>query len=125
MNEEIKYFKNKIMKTYWISFAKKKVGNLGCCIIDAVDQKSAIDKTKTLGIFPGGEALLFELPTDGSADQEINQWGKNILITPDLLKADGYQKVNELELEIITHIDHDPTVTRICEKCNNNEPHEH
>ncbi len=111
------------MKTYWISFANKT--SLGCCIIDAIDQKSAIDKTKSLGINPGGEALLFEMPTDGSADIEINQWGKNTLISPQQLKEDGYKKLSEAPKEIKNHINHSPAVTRICEKCNNNEPHEH
>lgn len=83
------------MKTYWISFVNKKA--LGVCIVDAEDERSAVEKTHTLGINPGGEAMLFEFDMhDESAIEEINRWGKNRLISPQELDGDGYIQIKDL-----------------------------
>jgi hypothetical protein len=109
----------KKMNTYWISFATDKDGHLGCCIVDAENEKEALAKTFELNINAGGEALLVELDTNNeTAIKEINQWGKNKLITPQELVEDGYCKLNQLDEGLVDSIECDPSVSRVCEKHN-------
>ena len=48
------------MNWYWISFADEDAF-LGVAVVDAADEKGAIEKTHELKINPGGEALILLL----------------------------------------------------------------
>lgn len=107
------------MQTYWISFATDKDGHLGCCIVDAENESEAIKKTFELKINAGGEALIVELDlTNEEAIKEVNQWGKNRLITPQELADDGYVKLNQLDEDLVDEIENDTWVSRVCEEHN-------
>ncbi len=101
------------MNTYWISFVGDE-GQRGVCIVDASDQEHALDRAKQLGIHPGGEAMLYEMPEE--AADEIRTWGKDRLIRPDELKEAGYRKLGDCTEEQIERIENHPRVSRACEK---------
>ena len=103
------------MKTYFISFAGD-AGNLGCCIVDASDQAGAIAESIRMKIHPGGEALLFEMPSTPVAMAEIENLGRNRLISPAELSGAGYQKLSDLDDEQRDFIDNYPGVSRVCER---------
>jgi hypothetical protein len=87
------------MKTYWLSFVVDGK-NMGVIITDAPDEKAAIRKTWQMGINPGGEVLAFERTGDlGDTDEEILLLGKDRLISPEELTAQGYKKISELPPE--------------------------
>lgn len=104
------------MKTYWISFVDET--NLGCCIVDAENEKEAIEKTLELKINPGGEAMLCELPANGDADDEIKKWGKNRLISQEDLMNDGYKKLKDFDDETRHIIEGYEGLSIVCEKHN-------
>lgn len=98
------------MNTYWISFSDGK--HLGCCIVDAIDEDSALQKTNDLGINPGGEAMIILFPeNDSVSDGEIVRWGKDRIITTAELDAEGYTHTKDLDFTetaiLVTH----PSVT--------------
>ncbi len=110
------------MKTFWISFANDDEGNLGCCIVDAESSKEAILMASELGINPGGEAMIWEMPDDNEdATAEINKYGKNILIRPEQLLSEGYRKTNEMDDETQQYIIEHPKMTVISEEYNPNK----
>ncbi len=107
------------MKTYWLSFANPGVdGNLGCCIIDAEDEEGALNKVDLLGINPGGEILFILMPDVPEAQEEVEKWGKNRLISVVELEVDGYDSLSDLTDDQKEFMDNDPNVTKICEDCN-------
>lgn len=107
------------MKTYWISFATKKI-NLGCCIIDAENEKEAINKTIELKINPGGEAMFTVMPPDNlTVQEEIKLWGKDRLISLEDLKNRNYKQLKDLSENDQERILNNPLVSHACEKHNN------
>lgn len=51
------------MAWYWLSFLDPdKNLNLGCCNVEADNAMDAVLKTHSLGINPGGEVMIWEVP---------------------------------------------------------------
>jgi hypothetical protein len=109
------------MKTYWMSFVKNHK-NVGVIITDADDEELALNKTKNLGLFPGGQAMLFEMDLgDPMAVKEIKHWGKDRLIKPEELLAENYKKIKDAPQEAQRQLGQHVTV--ICEECAQGVPH--
>lgn len=67
-------------KTFWLSFSGDGI-NLGCCIVDASDKTLAVIKAHNLGINPGGEVMIIEMPDTDKAREEVRFFGKDRLIS--------------------------------------------
>lgn len=50
------------MSLFYISFASKGAGFLGAAVVNAAEPTSALLTAAALGINPGGEAIIAELP---------------------------------------------------------------
>lgn len=98
------------MPTYWISFTKPDIGNVGVCIVDAANEDKAIKKTHVLGINPGGQAALLVMPSEAS--EEVGRWGKDHLILPEDLKKAGYSKLGDLDND--TRVAIEEQTTKVC-----------
>jgi hypothetical protein len=83
---------------WWLSFVGEE-GSRGVCIIKAPCLASALQKAYRLKLNPGGEVRAFEMPNEPEAMAEIEQWGVDVHIPLDQLRADGYKTTKELEAE--------------------------
>jgi hypothetical protein len=111
------------MKTYWMSFVKNHK-NVGVIITDADGEEAALSKTKNMGLYPGGEAMLFAMNlSDPEAIAEIRRWGKDRLIKPEELLAANYKKIKDAPAEAQDQMQN--YVTVICEQCAQGVPHTH
>lgn len=99
------------LKTYWLSFVKNHV-NAGCCMVDAQGPSHAVSRATELGINPGGEVAIMELPADA---EDLQNWPKDTLIPREQLVAHGYQRVGDRQIPAEV----------ICEDCNRGVAHEH
>lgn len=52
------------MRWWWLSFADE-TGNLGVAVVPGDDEMTAVLVSHNLGINPGGEIQMFELPLEG------------------------------------------------------------
>lgn len=80
------------MKTYWLSFVKQGK-NAGICIVTATSSINAVKKSHRVGINPGGEVAIWELPNTQMAIDEVKKWGRNKLIEPKYLFKEGYETI--------------------------------
>jgi hypothetical protein len=111
------------MNTYWMSFVKNHK-NVGVIITDADGEEAALSKTKNMGLYPGGEAMLFKMElNDPDCIAEIRRWGKDRLIKPGELLAAHYKKVGDAPAEAQEQMQEHVTV--ICEQCAQDVPHTH
>lgn len=109
------------MKTYWISFATDELGSLGCVIMDAEGDLSAIDNCSKLGIHPGGEVMAMDV-TNVANDSEgfraqIARFGKNRLIPKEELLADECTQLKDVPDDVMEQVMEDPHLIVICEPC--------
>lgn len=102
------------MKTYFISFVKDHK-NVGCCIVDGKNTKDAHRRTKKLKINPGGQAMFYEMNGSPDSVAEINRWGKDILISPEELRKDGYQQLKDVGAVERRWIESHRGVSLVCE----------
>jgi hypothetical protein len=107
------------MRTFWISFANEEHGSFGVVITDAVDEPSAVQKVKNLGLYPGGEARLYDMT---ECPEEVAQWQKDRLIAPRELRDAGYISTKNIPDEINQVLDADSRVVTICEDCIHDQP---
>lgn len=58
------------MNTYWMSFSNPNIarGFLGVIITDATSPHEALQKTRKMGLNPGGEVKIFQLKNDATED---------------------------------------------------------
>lgn len=100
------------MKWYWLSFVDTNINkNLGCCNVEAISKEAALFKVNVLGINPGGEVLIQEMP-----EPEVEP---NKLYSPEELVSLGYINIGEISdksgipVEDLPHLDY-----CICPDCN-------
>lgn len=82
------------MTDYWISYADEETDVCnGCCMIrvEGDDQGpiEAAAKARSLGISPGGQACIFQLPTDAQKHWPKPSIEFDRLYTPEELKTIG------------------------------------
>lgn len=104
------------MSLFYISFATD-AGFRGATVIDAIGEFDAIATTHVLGINPGGEAAILEMPPDmdAKARAEMNSY-KNRLVTKEELIANGAKRLADLP-EYMQDRFEDEAV-KICDECN-------
>ena len=71
-----------LTKTFWLSFSGEKF--LGVAVIDAKTATAAIQKSHRLGINPGGEVMVIEMPP-----AEAKPYPRNKLLPRKWLVANG------------------------------------
>jgi hypothetical protein len=78
-------------RAYWLSFAAETF--LGGCLVDGVvNPADAIEQSHRLGINPGGEVLMAEIPLD----KIPKNYPRNTLLNKDQLTAlGGWAKMEE------------------------------
>jgi hypothetical protein len=101
------------MKTFWLSFANDG-GNLGCIIIDAINDLAAIAVAPSK-LHPGGQVIAIEMSQFPGFEEEVEKWGRNRLITPTELLAAQYRPLYDLRDEF-PGIELYPSVTMVCEE---------
>jgi hypothetical protein len=95
------------MKWYWLSFVIDGV-NVGCCNVQATSKYTALDKTHLLGINPGGEVMIGEIPAPELEPDKL-------ISRAELVKL-GYLSVSEAEQRGLKQ--EDLPVEYICPACN-------
>jgi hypothetical protein len=100
---------------WYISFASDE-GFLGATVVRAPDPSSAVARATQLGINPGGEAALFQVPMGDDAMVMLNR-----LVPYEELKAGGGKKLSEMSPE--ERADFADFADRICEECNTGKLH--
>lgn len=111
------------MKTYWLSFAIRSKGNLGCVITDAPNPEIAYSNVCKANLNPGGKVAIWEMNlNDPAAIREIELFGKNRLITVEELKNGGAKKVGDLTEEEQEKIE-SYQAARVCQQCNEDPAH--
>jgi hypothetical protein len=93
---------------YWLSFVKDDE-NIGCCNVSAIDMQAAIIKTHILGINPGGEVLVIEIP-----ELELPE---NKLISKAELVALDYKNAEQVAEELNIDVEQLPG-DYVCPCCN-------
>jgi hypothetical protein len=97
------------MKWWWLSFVIDGI-NAGCCNVQASNREMAIIKVNLLGINPGGELMIGEIP---APELEPDK-----LISREELVRRGFLSVKEsAELGVKQE---DLPVDYICPECNAN-----
>lgn len=107
------------VKTYWLSFVGLVDGQehaLGVVITEAISDTEAVQKISALGLNPGGEVLILEVPDEPEAQAEIAKFPKDTLLDPKTLLAAGCIKKGDVG-------EFDPTkepvkVSTVCAECN-------
>lgn len=103
------------MKTFWLSFVKDG-SNAGCCIVDANDSVGAVLRSHELNINPGGEVMIYEIESDC---EDVEEWGKNRLVSPGELYKAGYVKLSDMNDDDVSKIESHEGVSTTCEHVNN------
>lgn len=107
------------LKTYWLSFVVNH-RNAGCCMVDAKNPTAALARATELGINPGGEVAITQLPRNA---EDLFNWPKDTLIPREKLVARGYQPVAKGPTGAKVPL---PKGTQVvCEDCNRGIQHEH
>jgi hypothetical protein len=107
------------MKTYWLSFVATVDGRdkaLGVVVTDASSSIEAFEQVTKLGLNPGGEVMIVEVPDEPEAQAEVAKFQKDCLLDPESLLAAGCVKKGDAG-------DYDPSkppvnVSSVCEECN-------
>lgn len=73
---------------WWISFAQSGHRNLGCCMVEAHCQASALERAEQLGIHPGGDSVQV-IPIDPNGS-DAKTFPKDTLISREDLISNGY-----------------------------------
>ena len=81
---------------FYISFATDE-GFRGATVVEAMDEFDAIATTTVLGINPGGEAVIIELPQDLPPETRAQMLCyKDRLVSKEELMADGARRHGDL-----------------------------
>jgi|SRR5580698_304006 hypothetical protein len=99
------------MSTYYISFASDK-GFRGVTVVEADDPEDAITVATRLGLNPGGEAAIWEIP---ATEEEAIKY-KNRLIGIDELRSNGSTRCGDLQVEVQDAVFQH--AHQVCEECN-------
>lgn len=59
-----------MLHTYWLSFVGPS-GSLGVIITESASTREALSKVSSLGLNPGGEAMVIEIPDEPEAVAEV------------------------------------------------------
>lgn len=109
----------KKLNRYWLSFAQGK--NLGVIMTKARSVGEAVEKTKVMGINPGGQVVVVSMPAPGVSSQADSDWEKfpkDTLITLEQLHAEGYRTIREQGPEAEETARNDERVQIVCQECN-------
>jgi hypothetical protein len=86
---------------WWLSFVDDKTSR-GVAIVEAPEFLDAVREAHRLEINPGGEVQGFAAETPEEIE-ELRSLGVGRLITPEELRAKGYQSVREMDEEQNVH----------------------
>jgi hypothetical protein len=106
------------MGLWYISFATDKAC-LGCTFVDGSDAEDALANATRLGINPGGEAVMLELPSNyGKTEPSKSELAafKNRLVLEEEILARGGKKHKDVEPELRAILE--DKALRICGDCN-------
>jgi hypothetical protein len=103
---------------WYISFASED-GFLGAIVVMAIDAAGAIDRANQLGINPGGEAAIIEIPPD--CEEALTMLNR-LALEPEL-RAAGGKKLSEMTGD--QRAEFTEMSEKLCEDCNTGKPHVH
>lgn len=101
---------------YYISFATDACF-LGATVVMAKDKTGALSEANRLGINPGGEAAILDMPPNLSAAGLAEMLSyRNRLVTKDELLSNGAQRVGDAPCTVQDGFNREATI--VCEDCN-------